>query len=281
MPCCDFARETYVPELPEVETTRRGIEPHVVGQKVVSVDVREHRLRWPVDPALGQLLTGQTISAVTRRGKYLLMETSTGRVMVHLGMSGSLRVLNRQVPIEKHDHIDIGLEDERVLRYRDPRRFGSFFWLPERSGHKLIDSLGPEPLSTEFDGDYLFQQSRKKQVAVKQFIMDSKVVVGVGNIYANESLFLAGIRPDRKAGSISRKRFHLLAEHIKNVLTAAIDAGGTTLKDFVNEQGEPGYFQQVLNVYGRGGESCVTCGTRLKETRQGQRTTVFCRACQS
>ena len=282
MPCCesDPRNTPNLPELPEVETTRRGILPHVLDQKVTAVIVREARLRWPVEPALGQYLTGQVISGVARRGKYLLLETKVGRLMVHLGMSGSLRVLSADVPVEKHDHIDILLGKNRCLRYRDPRRFGSFFWLSEGSGHNLIDGLGPEPLESSFDGDHLFRQSRQKTVAIKQFIMDSKVVVGVGNIYANEALFLAGIRPDRKSGSVSKKRYERLVGHIKQVLALAIDAGGTTLKDFVNEDGNPGYFQQALNVYGRGGASCVVCDGRLTETRQGQRTTVFCRKCQ-
>ncbi len=270
-----------MPELPEVETTRRGIHPHLVGRRIKAVLVRESRLRWPVTPALGQHLTGQKILDVTRRGKYLFLHTSVGRAMIHLGMSGSLRVLPDTTEPEKHDHIDLGLEGGLLLRYRDPRRFGSFFWLVDDDGHSLIDNLGPEPLGAEFDGEYLFARSRKKSVAIKQFVMDSKVVVGVGNIYANESLFMSGIRPDRKAGSISRKRYEVLAERIKVVLAAAIEAGGTTLQDFVNEDGKPGYFRQELMVYGRGGEACQSCHGTLVETRLGQRTTVFCKKCQS
>lgn len=282
MPCSDIRKKVQnpVPELPEVETTRRGIYPHLVGRKISSVIVREPRLRWPVTPALSQYLTGQTVSDVSRRAKYLFLQTNTGRVMIHLGMSGSLRVLPAETPVEKHDHIDLRLDDDRVLRYRDPRRFGSFFWLAGDESHKLIDSLGPEPLSENFDGDYLFRQSRKKSVAIKQFVMDGKVVVGVGNIYANESLYLSGIRPDRKAGSVTRKRYQDLAQRIKTVLSAAIEAGGTTLRDFVNEDGKPGYFKHELKVYGRGGEPCLTCNKPLMETRLGQRTTVFCRDCQ-
>ena len=270
-----------VPELPEVETTRRGIRPHLLKRKITAVLVREPRLRWPVTPALSQNLTGMTVEEVSRRGKYIFIETKTGRAMIHLGMSGSLRVLPADVAVEKHDHIDLGLDDGRVLRYRDPRRFGSFFWLPETTGHALIDHLGPEPLSEDFDGDYLFARSRNKSVAIKQFVMDSKVVVGVGNIYANESLFLSGIRPERKAGSVSRKRYGVLAANIKLVLAAAIEAGGTTLRDFVKEDGNPGYFRHELKVYGRGAEPCVQCGAALKEIRLGQRTTVFCRHCQT
>lgn len=270
-----------MPELPEVETTRRGIRPHLLNRKVTTVLVREPRLRWPVSPALSQNLTGTTVTEVSRRGKYIFIETKAGRAMIHLGMSGSLRVLSAAVEPEKHDHIDLGLDDGRVLRYRDPRRFGSFFWLPLDSSHSLIDSLGPEPLEPEFDGEYLFERSRKKSVAVKQFVMDSKVVVGVGNIYANESLFLTGIHPERKAGSISKKRYSELAVNIKLVLAAAIEAGGTTLRDFVKEDGKPGYFRHELKVYGRGNEPCVKCGSQLREIRLGQRTTVFCRKCQS
>lgn len=253
----------------------------MVGRTVKTVLIREHRLRWPVAESLPQELTGLAINEVDRRGKYLLLQTARGRLMVHLGMSGSLRILPQHIAPEKHDHIDLLFDDERLLRYRDPRRFGSFFWLPDGSSHSLLDSLGPEPLSDEFDGDYLFRTSRNRSVAVKQFLMDSKVVVGAGNIYANESLFLAGINPTRKAGSISRKRYVALAGYVKEVLAAAIRAGGTTLRDFVKEDGHPGYFRHELKVYGRGDEPCLTCGRTLTEIRLGQRTTVFCRRCQS
>lgn len=275
------ADDVALPELPEVETTRRGIEPHMVGRQVKTALVREHRLRWPVDPALSQRVSGLTVDQVTRRGKYLLVCTAEGRLMIHLGMSGSLRVLPQHVTAEKHDHIDLILDDDHMLRYRDPRRFGSFFWLPGNESHSLLDSLGPEPLSPEFDSEYLFQRAKKRTAPIKQFIMDSKVVVGVGNIYANESLFLSGIHPERKAGSVSKQRLEKLVVNIKRVLAAAIDAGGTTLRDFVKEDGNPGYFKQELKVYGRGGELCSTCGQSLKEIRLGQRTTVFCRRCQT
>jgi len=269
-----------MPELPEVETTRSGIEPHLVGRKVKTVLVRESRLRWPVSPDLGQSVTGQVIDGVSRRGKYLLIETRRGKVMIHLGMSGSLRILAETVPVEKHDHVDLVLDDKKVLRFRDPRRFGSIFWLPGESSHKLLDKLGPEPLEPVFDGQYLFRRSRNRKVAIKQFLMDSQVVVGVGNIYANEALFLAGIRPDCLAGKVSRRRYDKLVNLIKQVLLAAIEAGGTTLKDFIHEDGSPGYFKQSLNVYGRGGEPCVNCEKPLTEVRMGQRTTVFCIRCQ-
>ena len=269
-----------MPELPEVETTRRGIAPHIVGKRIVGVLVREPRLRWPVSPDLSQVLTGQRVTDVDRRAKYLLFNTDAGRLMVHLGMSGSLRIATRASPIRKHDHIDLAFEDGTVLRYHDPRRFGSVFWLAGTSSHKLIDNLGPEPLIDEFDGDYLYRSSRGRKVAVKLLIMNSKIVVGVGNIYANEALYLAGIRPDRAAGRISAGRYQLLALRIKEVLARAIESGGTTLRDFVREDGSPGYFKQQLNVYDRGGEPCLNCRRTLVEVRLGNRTTVFCTRCQ-
>ena len=269
-----------MPELPEVETTLRGIAPHVVGKQITSVLVREPRLRWPVTPRLSQVLTGQHITGIERRAKYLLFKTDTGRLMVHLGMSGSLRIASVGSPIKKHDHIDVGFDDGTLLRYHDPRRFGSVFWLEGTSSHELIDNLGPEPFSDEFDGDYLYRLSRSRKVAVKLFIMNSKIVVGVGNIYANEALHLAGIRPDRAAGRISVGRYQVLAGRIKEVLARAIESGGTTLRDFVREDGSPGYFKQQLNVYDRGGEPCVNCQRKLVEIRLGNRTTVFCTSCQ-
>ncbi|XOV86139.1 MAG: bifunctional DNA-formamidopyrimidine glycosylase/DNA-(apurinic or apyrimidinic site) lyase [Pseudomonadota bacterium] len=269
-----------MPELPEVETTRRGIAPHLIGRKVQQVLVRQPSLRWPVSDNLGQRLTGQTIDAVDRRAKYLLVRTRAGDMMIHLGMSGSLRVLAADTPPAKHDHIDILLSDGRLLRYRDPRRFGSVFWLEASAGHPLLAELGPEPLDESFSGDYLFRQSRDRKTPVKTFIMNSQVVVGVGNIYANEALFASGIRPTRMAGSISRARFGKLAEAIKVVLTSAIAAGGTTLRDFTHEDGSPGYFRNDLKVYGRGALPCVACRRVLTEVRLGQRTTVYCRHCQ-
>lgn len=269
-----------MPELPEVETTRRGIEPHIVGKRVMQVRVRQPLLRWPVSPELGQALTGQTINAVRRRAKYLLVETGKGSMMIHLGMSGSLRVLDETVEPGKHDHIDIALEDHKILRFRDPRRFGSVFWLQGGDTHSLLANLGPEPLEDAFDGEYLFRRSRGRKGPVKVFLMNSHIVVGVGNIYANEALFQAGIHPTRPAGKISRARFDRLAAAVKEILIGAIAAGGTTLRDFVHEDGSPGYFRHDLKVYGRGGESCVRCGGGLKEIRLGQRTTVYCGQCQ-
>jgi formamidopyrimidine-DNA glycosylase len=271
-----------MPELPEVETTLRGISPHLIGQKVSAVHVRQPRLRWPVPDELAQILTGQTIDAVKRRAKYLLLHTDAGSLMIHLGMSGSLRIVESGLPPNKHDHVDICLEDELTLRFRDPRRFGSMLWLnPGPASHPLLDSLGPEPFSVIFNGEYLYRLTRKRRVAVKQLIMNSQVVVGVGNIYANEALFRAGIRPDRAAGRISHRRYEDLAACIRKVLNDAIEQGGTTLRDFSGGDGQPGYFRQSLHVYGRGNQTCTKCLGPLKEIRLGQRSTVFCSRCQT
>jgi len=271
-----------MPELPEVETTRRGIAPYVEGKRVSTVLVREERLRWPVPAELPQLMSGELIERVDRRAKYLLFHCQRGTMMLHLGMSGSLRILSIEQPPAAHDHVDFILEDGQVLRYRDPRRFGSIHWIDEGNcyEHPLLVQLGPEPLSDEFNGEYLWQQSRGRKVAVKSYIMNSHVVVGVGNIYANEALFAAGIHPTRPAGKIALARYESLAEEIREVLTKAIKMGGTTLRDFVNESGNPGYFKHELAVYGRGGASCCNCGRTLKEIRLGQRTTVYCSHCQ-
>ncbi|MEZ5570564.1 MAG: bifunctional DNA-formamidopyrimidine glycosylase/DNA-(apurinic or apyrimidinic site) lyase [Halioglobus sp.] len=270
-----------MPELPEVETTRRGVAPHCMGRKVIQVAVREPRLRWPVPNELAIALTGQTITGVNRRAKYLLFQTAAGSALVHLGMSGSLRIVSRDDPVARHDHIDIVLDDGNCLRYHDPRRFGCFLWLAQGEAvHPLLAQLGPEPLSTEFDGPMLYRRSRSRKGPVKSFIMDGKVVVGVGNIYANEALFLSGIRPNRAAGRISKVRYERLALHIKQVLTFAIERGGTTLRDFVGGDGKPGYFAQELYVYGRKGQPCKVCGTLLREVRLGQRSSVYCVTCQ-
>ncbi len=269
-----------MPELPEVETTRRGVEPHSRGRTVLQVVVRDPRLRWPVARELPGTVTGQVINAVERRAKYILFRLERGTLMVHLGMSGSLRVVAPGAAPGIHDHIDLVLEGGVCLRYNDPRRFGSFFYLPQGEGHALLDHLGPEPLSPDFSGKLLYTLSRRRKGPVKNFIMDGKVVVGVGNIYANEALFLSGIRPDRPAGRISRLRYERLADNIKQVLTYAIERGGTTLRDFVGGDGKPGYFAQELRVYGRQGQPCKTCGKPLRELRLGQRTSVFCVSCQ-
>ncbi|MFP6808395.1 MAG: bifunctional DNA-formamidopyrimidine glycosylase/DNA-(apurinic or apyrimidinic site) lyase [Pseudomonadales bacterium] len=268
-----------MPELPEVETTRRGIEPHLLGKRVVQVTVRQAMLRWPVSEDLAQCFTGKTIVSVGRRAKYLFLETDDGKVMLHLGMSGSLRILREHLPAGAHDHVDFVMDDGCLLRFKDPRRFGSIFWLAGED-HPLLEKLGPEPLSSDFDGNYLHEKSRKRKVSVKSFIMNGHVVVGVGNIYANEALYHAGIRPDRSAGRISKARYITLGKAIKEVLTRAIEAGGTTLKDFVREDGSPGYFGQSLAVYGRGGQQCHDCQKILVEIRQGGRASVFCSVCQ-
>ncbi len=271
-----------MPELPEVETTRRGVAPHVTNHVVSKVILRCKKLRYPVPSSITRELPGCAVDAVERRGKYLLLVTERGTVMVHLGMSGSLRLVDAALPAEKHDHVDIVFENGQALRLHDPRRFGAVLWIKgDPFEHELLSHLGPEPLSDDFDGDYLYQLSRKRKIAIKQFVMDSKVVVGVGNIYASESLFLAGIRPQSVAGRVSRIRYHALAEAIKLVLAAAIKQGGTTLRDFVDGSGKPGYFQQQLNVYGRDGAACSQCGATIKLLKQGQRSSYYCPSCQS
>ena len=268
-----------MPELPEVETTCRGIAPHIMQRTVRKVIVRESRLRWPVPRRLNHLLSGARFLSVGRRAKYLLLETERGTLMVHLGMSGSLRIMPADTPPLYHDHIDIVLDNEYCLRYHDPRRFGSFHWL-QSPQHPLLDHLGPEPLSGSFSGAYLYERSRRRRIPVKQFIMDGKVVVGVGNIYANEALFMAGIHPARAAGRVAKARYDILVGTIKQVLADAIEQGGTTLRDFVGGDGSPGYFAQQLRVYGREGQPCRVCGTVLKEIRQGGRSTILCPRCQ-
>ena len=270
-----------MPELPEVETTRMGIEPHIQGQSVAEVIVRNPRLRWPVPDRLDDQLRGKVIEAVRRRAKYLLLDMQGGTLIIHLGMSGSLRIVTAGEPCGKHDHIDIVLSNGSSLRYHDPRRFGAVLWtdLPVHE-HELLKKLGPEPLSDDFTPQLLFRLSRNKTQAVKTFIMDSHVVVGVGNIYANEALFKAGIRPDRPAGKISAIRYERLTEHIRATLAEAIQQGGTTLRDFVGGNGKPGYFKQRLTVYGRTGEPCVSCGNPIIETRLGNRGTFYCKKCQ-
>ncbi|WP_017938516.1 bifunctional DNA-formamidopyrimidine glycosylase/DNA-(apurinic or apyrimidinic site) lyase [Zestomonas thermotolerans] len=269
-----------MPELPEVETTRRGIEPYLKGQRVSRVLVRERRLRWPIPEDLDVRLSGQRIQAVERRAKYLLIRAESGTLIGHLGMSGSLRLVECGLPAGRHEHVDIELESGLALRYTDPRRFGALLWSQDPLHHELLARLGPEPLGEEFDGERLYQLSRGKQLAVKPFIMDNAVVVGVGNIYATEALFAAGIDPRRPAGSIARARYLRLGEAIKRILAQAIECGGTTLRDFVGGDGKPGYFQQELFVYGRAGEFCKSCGSTLRETRLGQRASVYCPRCQ-
>jgi formamidopyrimidine-DNA glycosylase len=270
-----------MPELPEVETTRRGIAPHVEGRKVEAVVVREKRLRWPIPPSLARELPGQRIDSIERRAKYLILRTQAGCLLVHLGMSGSLRIVGPDEAVRKHDHVDIQLAGKQILRFHDPRRFGCMLWVKDNiEEHPLLAGLGPEPLSTAFTAEYLFARSRKRNAPIKSFIMDQRIVVGVGNIYANEALFSAGISPRRKGGSVTRAQYAALVTEIKAVLKRAITVGGTTLRDFVGGDGEPGYFAQALQVYGRGGEACMRCRSKLTEFRQGQRTTVYCPKCQ-
>ena len=270
-----------MPELPEVETSRRGVEPHILGRKVKGLVVRYWQLRWPIPRDLPALLAGHKLQAVERRGKYLLFRFSHGCALIHLGMSGSVRIVNVSEPVAKHDHFDICFDAGKVLRYTDPRRFGSLLWAAGDVGeHKLIRHLGPEPLSDDFNWQYLYERSRKRKQSLKTFIMDSKLVVGVGNIYANEALFASSIKPIRFAGKLTKAQAKCLVENIKRVLAQAIEQGGTTLKDFVGGDGKPGYFAQELLVYGRGGQPCVRCDKLLKEIRIGQRTTVYCTRCQ-
>jgi formamidopyrimidine-DNA glycosylase len=269
-----------MPELPEVETSRRGLTPWMQGVQIQTVIVRDRRLRWPVPDDIEKNLSGQTIRSLRRRAKYLLFDTDNGTAMLHLGMSGSVRIINQDEPAAKHDHIDIQLAGGKAMRFRDPRRFGSFLWSENIDEHPLIRNLGPEPLGDKFDGAYLYDKARGRRVAVKQLIMNAAIVVGVGNIYASESLFEAGIHPKRRSDRIAPNRMHLLGDAIKNVLARAIKAGGTTLKDFHGSDGEPGYFQQSLDVYGREGEACHRCGTSITAIVLGQRSTFYCKRCQ-
>lgn len=269
-----------MPELPEVETTCRGITPYLVGQRVQRLVVREPRLRWPVPEDLSQRVSGQPVLSVERRARYLLIRLPTGYVIIHLGMSGSLRLVEASSVAGKHDHIDLQLDSGWTLRYTDPRRFGAWLWTESPETHPLLATLGPEPLSNAFNGSVLFQAARRRRVAIKPFIMDNHVVVGVGNIYANEALFAAGIDPRRPAQSLSEAECHRLALCIQSVLQQAIAAGGTTLRDFTHSDGRPGYFQQALQVYGRAGQACLRCGQPLIEWRLGQRSSVYCAHCQ-
>lgn len=271
-----------MPELPEVETTRRGLAPHVEGREISEVIVRERRLRTPVPEGLADALVGRRIGELGRRAKYLLVPVGERSLLWHLGMSGSLRIARVGDVPRKHDHVDVVLDSGAILRYHDPRRFGFVDWL---KGGALEDPrlarLGPEPLSPDFHGEHLYRLSRGRRLAVKPFLMDNAVVVGVGNIYASEALYLAGIDPRRAAGRISRERYGRLADAAREVLAAAITQGGTTLRDFVSGIGEPGYFAQRLNVYGRAGQACRRCGGELRLITLGQRASVFCAACQT
>lgn len=271
-----------MPELPEVETTRRGIAPHLVGQRVARLQVHERRLRWPVPAGLERRLRHQAILDVGRRAKYLLVRFECGTLIVHLGMSGSLRLADPAVPRLKHDHIEMLLESGQCLRYCDPRRFGAWLWTTGAPmQHPLLASLGPEPLEPAFSAAYLSRAVQNHRQAIKTLLMDNHIVVGVGNIYANEALFMAGIHPQRPAASLTSVECRRLVSQIKRVLGRSVRQGGTTLRDFVGGDGKPGYFAQQLQVYGREGEACRQCGHSLQGIRLGQRATVFCPVCQT
>jgi formamidopyrimidine-DNA glycosylase len=279
-----------VPELPEVEVIRRGIAPHLEGRHIADVAIRNPNLRWPVPPEMADILRGLKINSVSRRAKYLLLNCGKGSVILHLGMSGSLRLLGPSAAIpaagasvapQKHDHIDLILDNGAIFRLRDPRRFGAMLWsYDDVLNHKLLAQLGPEPLDNAFDGAVLYKKTRGRSASIKQVLMNSRIVVGVGNIYASEALFHARINPLSPAGRIGLSRYKKLAEAIKRTLNLAIEAGGSSLRDFVNSDGKPGYFQQQYWVYGRGGKPCRKCGTHIVQTRQGQRSSFYCPLCQ-
>lgn len=270
-----------MPELPEVETTCRGIEPHLVNRRVARVVVRDARLRWRVPPALAIALPGQHIRSVTRRAKYILVATGNGTVILHLGMSGRLRITDASEPAGKHDHVDIVLANGDCLRLHDPRRFGSILWTTAApQEHKLLKDLGPEPLEADFSGQHLYQATRGRTRAIRDVLLDSAVVAGVGNIYANEALFDAGIRPNRPAGRLSLDDCNRLVRTIRATLKRALRAGGTTLRDYRASDGSPGYFQLSLKVYGRAGDPCRSCKTPIRLHRLGQRSSFYCQRCQ-
>ena len=269
-----------MPELPEVEVTRLGIQEQLLGRRIVAVLVREARLRRPIDPDFSLRLQGQRIHRLWRRGKYLLADLDRGQLLLHLGMSGHLRVLPADSPVRAHDHVDILLDDGYCLRFHDPRRFGLMLWGEDWSVDPLLARLGPEPLGPDFSGAYLYERSRGHRQAVKSFLMDAQQVVGVGNIYANESLFRAGIDPRRPAGRIAKPRYERLANAVVEVLREAIAEGGTTLRDFTRPDGKKGYFRLSLAVYGREGEPCPACDATLRGVRIAGRSTFFCGNCQ-
>ncbi|HEY0664696.1 MAG TPA: bifunctional DNA-formamidopyrimidine glycosylase/DNA-(apurinic or apyrimidinic site) lyase [Gallionella sp.] len=270
-----------MPELPEVETTRRGLAAHLTGATIADVVIRNTNLRWPIPEDLPALLCGRTILSLGRRAKYLLMDCGNGTLILHLGMSGSLRILPANTPPEKHDHFDLVLGNGTLMRLRDPRRFGAVLWHGgDVHTHPLLATLGPEPLEDDFNARYLHKATRGRSVSIKQCIMDNRVVVGVGNIYANEALFRAGIRPQLAAGKLGLPRCTRLVEEIRATLKEAIEKGGSTLRDFVDASGRPGYFQQSYWVYGRAGEPCRRCGAIVKQVRQGQRASFYCGICQ-
>jgi formamidopyrimidine-DNA glycosylase len=269
-----------MPELPEVEVCRLGISPHIIAKQVSQVIIRNARLRWPIPDDIRSVV-GLPVLKVDRRAKYLLIRFSTGTLLLHLGMSGTIRVIEQNTPVAKHDHFDLVFQHGKALRLNDPRRFGAVLWLEnDHDELGLLTKLGPEPLSDDFVHGYLFSKAKNRKVPIKTFLMNNHIVVGVGNIYANEALFQVGILPTTKAGDINEQRFNKLTDIIKQVLSAAIAQGGTTLKDFTQADGRPGYFAQSLMVYGRAGLPCVNCQTKLVEIRQSNRSSVFCPACQ-
>lgn len=270
-----------MPELPEVETTRRGLAPLLRGRRIVGLELRCHKLRWEIDPHWGEQLAGEQISTVERRAKYLIIHCGKGWLILHLGMSGHLRVVPADTPPGRHDHVDLVLEDGQCLRFNDPRRFGALIWTDQEPRlHPLLAKLGPEPLGEDLSADSLYWKSRGRRTAVKPFIMNQQLVVGVGNIYASEALFRAGIRPSKAAGQVSRPAYQRLVTQIRAVLAEAIEAGGTTISDFRGSDGKPGYFEQNLLVYGRNGEACRRCGRPIRVMRLGQRSTYYCPSCQ-
>ncbi|CAC9449827.1 Formamidopyrimidine-DNA glycosylase (EC [uncultured Gammaproteobacteria bacterium] len=268
-----------MPELPEVETTKLGLEPLIVNQTVERAYLHRANLRWEMPKHLVTTLSNQSVNKIQRRGKYLLIKFEVGTLIIHLGMSGSIKVVDNDTPLEKHDHFELVFTNGKRLRLNDPRRFGAVLF-SENGSHPLLDSLGVEPLEALFDNEYLYARSRKKQQNIKALIMDSKVVVGVGNIYACESLHQAGIHPEHKANSVSKKRYAVLTQCIKEILLRSIAAGGTTLQDFSAVDGKPGYFSQTLSVYGRENEKCMQCGSKITRIIQNQRSTFYCKSCQ-
>jgi formamidopyrimidine-DNA glycosylase len=268
-----------MPELPEVETSRRGILPYLKGQTIQQVIIRQPKLRWPIDMAICDA-QGQVIVDIKRRAKYLLLQLTHDWIVIHLGMSGSLRILETPQTPAKHDHVDLVLENGVILRYTDPRRFGSWLWANSIDELTQLKHLGPEPLSKDFSANYLLEKATNRNIPIKSWIMDNHIVVGVGNIYASESLFMAKINPHRKVNSLTLAEFEQLVTAIKQVLTKSIEQGGTTLKDFVQSDGKPGYFVQKLQVYGREGEKCLICKSNIKSYRIGQRNTFYCENCQ-
>lgn len=269
-----------MPELPEVETTLRGLERPLAGRSVARVEVRNPALRWPVPANLNELLAGRAIRGLSRRAKYLLIHFDHGTLILHLGMSGRLCLLARDAPPDRHDHVDLVLDNDAVVRLRDPRRFGAVLWSKDPHQHPALRALGVEPLQDGFCGEWLHRHTRNRSAAIKQVLMDSRLVVGVGNIYASESLFRAGISPKAPANRLSKARCERLVQEIKRTLSDAIRAGGSSLRDFFGADGNPGYFQQEYFVYGRTGEPCKLCGVPIKTLRQGQRSTFYCPHCQ-